>query len=234
MKRFLSRSVCAAISASIAVAAAISPPRAAIAAMVTLDGQPVTGVVARAGNLLIPFRAPMEHIGATVNYDKPNATANMAGQQLVRITTGDTNASIRGTPRVLTVAPALVNGVEYVPVNVLTGICGATVAYSGDRQSATITHCTLAGLNRVALAAPSIAAPAVPVAAPSFNFWPWLIGLLCLLALLALIAWWLNRRQRTILTTNIYSQTGRVAGETTPGAPPTTGRGIIDDPKSRP
>jgi hypothetical protein len=234
MKRFLSGSVCAAVSASIAVAAAISVPRAAIAQTVTIDGQPVSGAVARAGNLMIPFRAPMEHIGATVNYDKPTATASMGGQQLVQITTGDTNATIRGNPRLLATAPQLVNGVEYVPVNVLSGICGATVAYSGDRRTATITHCTLAGLNRVALAAPSIAAPAVPpVAAPSFNWLPWLIGLLCLLALLALIAWYLNRRQRTVLTTNVYSQTGRVAPETTPGAPP-TGRSVIDDPKTRP
>jgi hypothetical protein len=236
MKRFLSGWVCALGSVSIALVA-IATPQAALAATVTLDGQPVTSVISHAGNLLIPFRAPMERIGATVDYNKPTATATLPhGQQLVTVSTGDTNATIRGNPRVLSIAPSLINGETYVPVDVLSSICGAHVAYSADRQSATVTGCTLAGLNAAALHAPAVNAPAIPpVAAPAApNLWPWIIGLLILLALLGLIAWLLSRR-KTIVTTNVYSQTGRVAGETTPGAPRTTpARGTLDDPKTRP
>lgn len=229
MKRFLSGSICAIVSVSFAIAAVISTPNAAIAATVTLDGQPVSSVVSHAGSLLIPFRAPMEHIGATVDYNRPTSTASMGGQQLVTVNNGDTSATIRGNPRQLPVAPSLINGLTYVPVDVLSAICGAQVVYSADRQSATVNNCTLAGVNAAAAqpAVPPVAAPAAP------NFWPWLIGLLILLALLGLIAWMLSRR-KTVLTTNVYSQTGRVAPETTPGAPSTTTRTTLDDPKNRP
>ena len=168
----------------------------------------------------------MEHIGAVVDYNKPTATATMGGTQLVTINTGDTNATIRSKPTQLSVAPELINGMAFVPVDMLAGICGARVNYSADRQSATVTGCTLAGLNAAASALPG-PAPVAATARP--NFWPWLIGLLILAALIGLIAWLLRRREREIVTTNVYSQSGRVAGETTPGAP-RTGPGTVRRP----
>ncbi len=231
MKRFLSGLVRTAVVASIATAFATSSALTARAASVTLDGVPVSSVQSEAGHLLIPFRAPMQHIGAVVNYSKPTATASMGGHQLVTIHTGNTAASIRGNPTVLSVAPALIHGMAYVPVDALHGICGAHVVYGIGGQSATVTNCTLVGLNRIAATLPQPAAVPVPAAPAAPNFWPWLIGLLILAALIGLIAWLLSRRQREIVTTNVYSQTGRVAGETTPGAPPVRGP---DDPTRRP
>jgi hypothetical protein len=223
MKRFLTASARAGVVGLAASAALTFTTLVAQAQTVTLDGTSVPSVVSRAGSLLIPFRAPMERLGATVDYNKPTATATMGGQQLVTINTGDTSATIRGNPTTLRVAPALIDGNAYVPVDVLSAICGARVTYSPNRQSATVNGCTLAGLNAAASALPAPAA--APAAAP--NFWPWLIGLILLALLIALIAWLLRRREKEVVTTNVYSQTGRVAGETTPGAPrtpPTTGR----------
>jgi hypothetical protein len=103
----------------------------------------------------------------------------------------------------------LIRESAFVPVEALADMCGAKLAFSPDRQSATVTGCTLAGVNAVAAAeapaAPAVAAPAVAIAppqAPSFNIWPWLIALL---ALAALAAFWFSRRTKTIYTTNSYS-----------------------------
>jgi hypothetical protein len=77
-------------------------PIAANAAAVSIDGRPVSGVVADHGHLMVPFRAPLEAIGANV-----------------------------------------------IPVEMLADISHATVTYSADRQSATVTDWDLAGVNDV-------------------------------------------------------------------------------------
>jgi Copper amine oxidase N-terminal domain len=180
----------------------------AIAATVTLDGQPVTPVYQRAGHLLIPFRAPMEAIGATVDWNSPTATASLNGAQLVTVNMGSTSALIKGTTRPLSVAPELIGGNAYVPVEALADICGAQVTYAADQNSAIVTGCTLANIN-------TIATPT-----PSFNLWPWLIGLLAVLG--GLWLWARNRATKTVYTTNPYS-------DRAPPASTTVVRGTVDD-----
>ncbi len=192
----------------IAAFALVSMTRVASAQSVTLDGQPVSGVAMHNGVLLVPFRAPMESVGATVDWNNPTATASLHGQQLVTVTVGSRNEVVKGTTHTLPVAPQLVHNLSYVPVDALAAICGARVVYSSDRRSATVTNCNLVGINRVAAAAPVALPTAVPVPlaaapppAPSFNWLPWLIGLLILGAL----ALWLLNRQRTVYSTNVTS-----------------------------
>ncbi|MBV9270956.1 MAG: copper amine oxidase N-terminal domain-containing protein [Candidatus Eremiobacteraeota bacterium] len=195
------------------------------AANVTLDGQAVTPVYARNGHLLIPFRAPMERTGAVVAWNNPVATASKNAQQLVSVTMGSTHALINGTPHTLSVAPQVINGAAFVPVEALTGICGAHVAYSADRTSATVTGCT-EHLNALAAPAPvAVSATPAPAPAPSFNWWPWLIAALVILAGL----WALTRnRAKTVYTSNPYSDATGTRTTTTPTSSNVV-RGTIDD-----
>ncbi len=123
----------------------------AMAATVSIDGQPVTDVVPKDGHLMVPFRAPLEAIGATVTWDDATniASATYGGSELVTVTIDSTQASVTGNPRTLTVAPVLENHTAYIPVEMLADISHATVAYAPDHQSATVTNWDLAGVNDV-------------------------------------------------------------------------------------
>lgn len=124
-------------------------PAAAVAAGVTIDGTDVQNVVERNHHLLVPFRAPMEQLGATVTFANPTATATMNGSELVKVDIGNVDGSIQGHPHQLTVPPELVSGLAYVPVEMLGDISRATVVYSDDRTSATVTNFDLAGVEAV-------------------------------------------------------------------------------------
>ena len=137
----------AAFAAGILVAAVAG---AAAAATVTINGVPVTPVYARSGHLLVPFRKPLEQIGAKVDWQKPTATATYGGEQLVTIHIAQTRALLKGHERQLSVAPELIGGLAYVPVEALADISNAKVEYSADRQTATVTNWDLAGINAIA------------------------------------------------------------------------------------
>jgi hypothetical protein len=123
----------------------------AMAATVSIDGQPVTDVVPKDGHLMVPFRAPLEALGATVAWDDASnvASATYNGAELVRVTMDSTAATVTGNPRTLSVAPVLENHVAYIPVEMLADISHATVLYSPDHQTATVTGWDLAGVNDV-------------------------------------------------------------------------------------
>lgn len=123
----------------------------ATAATVTIDGAPVSGVIVHDGHILVPFRAPMEQIGATVVWSdsEQTGTATSSGAELVRAIVGSTTAYIGGYPKVLSVAPVLVEHLEYVPVEVLPEISNAQLTLAPDGSSATITNFDLAGVNAI-------------------------------------------------------------------------------------
>lgn len=123
----------------------------AYAASVTIDGQPVSGVVEKDNHLMVPFRAPLEQIGATVSWNDATSVASSAynGSQLLTVTVGSTDATVTGSPHVLTVAPVLQNHLAYIPVEALADVSRAKVAYSADRQSAVVTGWDLAGVDAV-------------------------------------------------------------------------------------
>jgi hypothetical protein len=142
-----SRSLVAAVGA---LAFIVAGAGAASAATVTINGTPVKPVYERSGHLLVPFRAPMEQLGAKVDWQAPTATATMNGEQLVTIHIDDSNATIKGNPRKLSVAPELIDNLAYVPVEALADISNAKVEYASDRHSATVTNWDLAGISAIA------------------------------------------------------------------------------------
>jgi len=165
---------------------------ASAAPSVTIDGSAVKDVVFQGNHLLIPFRAPMERIGATVDWTAPTATASMNGQQLVTITAhspadpADATAIIKGDTTTLSVPAQLIGANAYVPVEALTDICGAKVDVNIGAQSASVTGCTLEGVNTVYQAAESRKGPGW--------WWLWLLILLALL----LLAYFLWKRSQTL------------------------------------
>jgi hypothetical protein len=138
----------------------------ASAATVTIDGAPVTGVVLHEGHLMVPFRAPMQQIGATVVWTNSVQTgvASASGKELIRTKIGSKTAVISGAPKVITVAPVLIEPqhLEYIPVEVLPEISAAKLTISADGSTATITHFDLVGVNA---SGPAAAVAAVPAAA---------------------------------------------------------------------
>jgi hypothetical protein len=133
----------------LAIALLVLTPVMARAAIVTIDGAPVTGVIVHEGHILVPFRVPMESLGATVDWSDATqtGTASMSGTELVRASVGQDIAYIDSNPKTLTVAPVLVNHLEYVPVEMLPEISSAKLALSSDGTTATITDSDLAGVH---------------------------------------------------------------------------------------
>jgi hypothetical protein len=136
-----------------ACTAVLLTPVAASAAVVTIDGTPVADVIVREGHVLVPFRAPMEQIGATVDWSDATqtGTASISGREVVRAIIGRPTAYIEGYPKELTVAPVLIEPqhLEYVPVEVLPQISHAKMDLSPDGNTVTITNFDLAGVNDV-------------------------------------------------------------------------------------
>ena len=132
-----------------AIASLVLTPVLAQAAIVTIDGAPVTGVIVHDGHILVPFRVPMESLGATVDWSDATqtGTATVSGAELVRATVGQQTAYIDSNPKTLTVAPVLVNHLEYVPVEMLPEISSAKLDLSSDGTTATITDFDLAGVH---------------------------------------------------------------------------------------
>jgi hypothetical protein len=165
------RSCLASIVAALGILFAVGP---AFAATVTIDGAPVSGSVVRQGHILVPFRAPMQQLGATVVWSNSDQSgvASISGHELVRTTIGSAVAVINGNQKTLTVAPVLIEHLEYVPVEMLPEISHAKLALSPDGNTATITEFDLAGVNDVGSSA---AAPA-PSVKTSYG-WIWLLPL---------------------------------------------------------
>jgi len=139
------------LAAPLLIALAAVAPGVATAATVTLNGAPIEGVVVKDGHLMVPFRAPLEALGAKVGWDDATniASASYGGAQLVTVTVGSTEATVTGNQRTMSVAPVLENHLCYIPVETLADISHAKVVYSADRQSAAVTGWDLAGINEV-------------------------------------------------------------------------------------
>lgn len=161
----------------------------ASAAIVTINGVPVSGAIAQEGHILVPFRAPMEQLGAVVVWSdtEQRGIAIFSGHELVRTTVGSSTAYIVGYPKVLTVAPVLIEPqhLEYVPVEMLPQISNAQLTLATDGSSATITGFDLAGVNAIGSGAASND-PGGKV----LLVWLWLLplsGILCLAAYVVVI-----------------------------------------------
>jgi hypothetical protein len=172
------------IAVIFAISSVLFTAGVASATTVTIDGAPVTGAISKDGHILVPFRAPMESIGATVVWSDvgQTGTASYSGHELVRTVIGSPTAYIDGFPKALTVAPVLIEPqhLEYVPVEVIPQISNAVLVIGSDGDSATITNFDLAGVH----AAGAGAASQDPQGKILY-LWVWLLpisGVLCLLA----------------------------------------------------
>jgi hypothetical protein len=173
------------VLAAVAVSFLASKPAAASAAVVTIDGAPVSGVISREGHLLVPFRAPMEQVGATVDWSDATqtGTATYSGRELVRVKVGEDTAYIDGNAKSLTVAPVLVSHLEYVPVEMLPQISNATIAMSDGGATATITNFDLAGIDAIGASAGSI-----DPKGQILYLWVWLLPISAILVVLVIFA----------------------------------------------
>ena len=125
------------------------PLLAAAMTIVTLNGAPVQGALNQNGHIIVPLRAPMEAVGGHVLWSDATQTGVATGpngDQLLSATVGNQTILITGNPVAVDLAPQLVNGLEYVPVEILGEISDATVAYAPDRSSATITGFDVNGI----------------------------------------------------------------------------------------
>jgi hypothetical protein len=185
MRRFSSLAFFCSVLAAVAVSVVASKPAVAGAAVVTIDGAPVSGVISRAGHLLVPFRAPMEQVGATVDWSDATqtGTATYSGRELVRVKVGEETAYIDGNAKTLTVAPVLITHLEYVPVEMLPQISNATIAMSSDGATATITNFDLAGIDAAGANAGSI-----DPKGQILYLWVWLLPISAILVVLVIFA----------------------------------------------
>jgi hypothetical protein len=185
MRRFFSAAFSCSVLTAVAVALVASKPAPAEAAAVTIDGAPVSGVISREGHLLVPFRAPMEQVGATVDWSDATqtGTATYSGRELVRVKVGEETAYTDGNAKSLTVAPVLISHLEYVPVEMLPQISNATIAMSDGGATATITNFDLAGIDAIGASAGSI-----DPKGQILYLWVWLLPISAVLVVLVIFA----------------------------------------------
>ncbi|MFF2018889.1 stalk domain-containing protein [Paenibacillus sp. NPDC058177] len=88
------------------------------------------------GNVLVPFRAIFESLGATVKWDSATqtVTATKEGKTIV-LKIGSTTAYVNGVPVTLSAAPQLINGSTMVPIRFVSEALGGLVEWSKSSSS---------------------------------------------------------------------------------------------------
>lgn len=87
------------------------------------------------GQVMVPIRGVLEHMGATVNWDEPSQSVmtTLNGSNVV-LHIGDNQAYVNGTPVTLDVAPTTMNDRTLVPMRFLADALGAQVNWNGDNN----------------------------------------------------------------------------------------------------
>jgi Mg-chelatase subunit ChlD len=88
------------------------------------------------GNVLVPFRAIFESLGATVKWDgaTQTVTATKEGKTII-LKIGSTTAYVNGVPVTLSAAPQLINGSTMVPIRFVSEALGGLVEWSNSSSS---------------------------------------------------------------------------------------------------
>lgn len=88
------------------------------------------------GNVMVPFRAIFESLGATVKWDgaTQTVTATKEGKTIV-LKIGSTTAYVNGVPVTLNAAPQLINGSTMVPIRFVSEALGGLVEWSNSSSS---------------------------------------------------------------------------------------------------
>lgn len=119
---------------------------AASSIKLVIDGvtvQPTVAPIVVAGTTLIPLRVATETLGAQVSFNKSTqqATVKTAAYTVI-FTIGSKNYTVNGAKKSLTNAPQIVNGSTMVPLRAMAEAIGATVAYDGKTNIASINYFT--------------------------------------------------------------------------------------------
>jgi|GEM_PF-3133948 len=92
------------------------------------------------GRTLVPLRAIGEALGADVLWDEPTQTVTLVlGGKLVRLTLTKAEATVDGDPILLDVPAQVKDGRTMVPLRFISERLGATIAWDGATNTASIT-----------------------------------------------------------------------------------------------
>ncbi len=110
---------------------------------VSVSGAPVefsTGKPMMQGeSVLVPFRAVLEKLGSTVNYDSSTRRIDASTtRHSVQLTPGSTSARVNDRDITMSVAPKLIGGTVYIPLRFVSESLGAKVQYDAAGKSVTI------------------------------------------------------------------------------------------------
>jgi hypothetical protein len=95
----------------------------------------------RGGRVLLPMRAVVEALQATVRWEEATQTASATdGVRMVRMTIGSHTAYLDDKAVTLDVPPQIINGYTYVPVRFPAEAFGAEVGWNAGTQTVMITH----------------------------------------------------------------------------------------------
>jgi hypothetical protein len=107
------------------------------AIQVTVNGTPVDfqgqGPTMRGDRVMVPLRGVLEQLGARVDWDPANQTVSAKrGKTLVRLTIGETTASVNGSPVNLDVPALIINSSTMVPLRFVGEALGDHVRWDSS------------------------------------------------------------------------------------------------------
>lgn len=126
------------------IATAVMTVGAESAVNVEVDGQAVAldvqPFVNEDNRTLVPLRAPMEALGATVNWDQANQVASIIkGDITVAFTVNQKTYTINGVSTNMDTAAILTSGRVLIPIKYAAEALGATVAWNSESKTVVIT-----------------------------------------------------------------------------------------------
>jgi hypothetical protein len=124
----------------------------------------VLAALVRRGVLMVPLRAMLEQMGATVSWDEATrtATASKPGSE-VKVTVDKPVVVVNGEERPLDVPPTVSQGIVVVPVRVISEALGAYVQWLPDRRVVVVRYVSAPPPTP----APPPAMPVPPLATPA-------------------------------------------------------------------
>lgn len=101
-----------------------------------MDSQLGTPYIDANNRVMVPIRAAMESLGATVSFDSLTSVATIQrGQTVLKQRIGENLLTINGIAQSLDTAPAIVKGRLYLPLRAVFESFGYKVTYRSDSQS---------------------------------------------------------------------------------------------------
>jgi hypothetical protein len=112
---------------------------------VSIDGQALSfpdqqPYIDEANRTMVPLRAPLEAIGATVEWDQEKLQATLTKDEIVAVfTIGSATYMLDGVANDMDTQAVLTEGRTCIPIRYAAEALGATVAWDGDTYTVEIT-----------------------------------------------------------------------------------------------